>query len=283
MSRGTKLAPRREEKTHDGSDESLAPKAAAKRKPSVPPALPSVNLLSPWAFERLAVRRLRIRFVAGGVALVLLAAALWGFQAMRVADAESLLTIEHAETARLAEKTKELQPVKTYLAGVEQQKATVSGAMGTEIYFSKVLAAMRDAAPPGVVLDSIVVTLAPAPTTPVAAAPSPDSGQESGEEDGAPAPAPTAPATPSLCPGPDPFQTRRVVACIELSGSAGSRAEVGAFVVALGADDSFVEPFISTTTTADAARVTFSGSVGLSEKVFSGRYAELETWLTGKE
>ena len=39
------------------------------------------------------------------------------------------------------------------------------------------------------------------------------------------------------------------------------------------AGDLFVEPFISTTTTGDSDPVTFSGSVGLSEKVYSHRYA----------
>lgn len=221
-------------------------------------ALPSVNLLSPWAFERIAVRRLRTRFAIGCVVLISVVAAARGLQTMRVADAESLLAVEDAETSRLTERTNVLQPVKTYIAGVEQQKVTVSETMATEIYFSDVLESMSEAVPPGAVLDSLVVTLAP------------------------PAPTPATAAVSSPCPGPDPFQTRVVVGCITLSGSAGSRSEVGAFVVALGTDDSFVEPFIATTTTADSAKVAFSGSVGLSEKVFSARYAHLDQLLAGK-
>lgn len=246
--------------------------AEAQPKRQAAAVLPSVNLLSPWAFERIAVRRLRFRFVISCLLLIAVAAAAWGFQAVRVADAESLLTIENAETSRLTDRTNVLQPVKAYIAGVEQQKLTVSKAMMSEIYFSDVLESMSDAAPNGVVLDSLVVTLAPPAPAPV---PAPT---ESTAEDPATAP-PARLMVPSPCPGPDPFQTRPVVGCITLSGMAASRADVGAFVVALGQDDSFVEPFISTTTTADAAKVTFSGSVGLSERVFSTRYAKLDQLL----
>nr|MCW2728356.1 type pilus assembly protein PilM [Aeromicrobium sp.] len=252
-----------------------APLAEAKRKHGAQ-VLPSVNLLSPWAFERIAVRQLRTRFAISCLMVVSAAVAAWGLQSMRIADAEDLLTVENAETSRLTERTNVLQPVRTFIAGVEQQKVTVSEAMASEIYFSNVLDSMSEAVPAGAVLDSLVVTLAPPPPAPV---PAP---AEEGSEEDSPTPAPAVPAVASPCPGPDPFQTLPVVGCITLSGSAGSRAEVGAFVVALGADESFVEPFISTTTTADAAKVTFSGSVGLSEKVFSARYAALEQMLVGK-
>ena len=46
-------------------------------------------------------------------------------------------------------------------------------------------------------------------------------------------------------------------------------------------DRLFVEPFISTTTTSDGDVVTFTGSVGLSEKAFSKRYADMEKLLAG--
>jgi len=49
----------------------------------------------------------------------------------------------------------------------------------------------------------------------------------------------------------------------------------------LGDSALFVEPFISTTTTADGEKVIFTGSVGLSEQVFSNRYADLKRLLEG--
>lgn len=217
------------------------------------PALPTVNLLSPSAFERIAVRRLRRRLVAAGVALVLLVAAGWTAQHLRVGQAEDLLAVEQAETTRLTAETRALAPVRAFVSGVLQQQATVDATMAREIYFSRVVDGLRAATPSAARLDSVAVTLAPEP---VPAA------------DGA-----AAVPTVSPCPGPDPFSTRTVVGCVVLSGTADSRAVVSDLVIALGGSRLFVEPFVSTTTTADSAEVTFSGSVGLSERVFSGRYA----------
>jgi hypothetical protein len=127
--------------------------------------------------------------------------------------------------------------------------------MAQEIYFSKVLAGLRAASPIGSSMQSISVTIAPA------AAP----GASTGTPDG------------SVCPGPDPFRTETIVGCVTLSGTAVSRAEVGELVTNLGSSELFVEPFISTTTTGDAQTVSFSGSVGLSEKVYSHRYGPVPT------
>lgn len=226
---------------------------------SEPVRLPSVNLLSPWVFEAIALRRLRRRFLIAGVALLLLVAGAWTGQHLRVLQAEKALEVEQAETARLTAETEELGPVRNFVSGVERQVLTVKQTMATEIYFSRVFQGLQRDTPAGAQINSLQVTLAP-PPAPVA------EGQ---------APIPVV----SACPGPDPFNTLVVVGCITISGSADSRKDVGDLVIALGADDLFVEPFISTTTTADDSEVTFSGSVGLSEKVFSGRYADLEALL----
>lgn len=256
-----------------------APKSKTpKSRGTAQPTLPVVNLLSPSAFERLATRRLRMRFLAGGAALVVLVVAAWAVQHLRVGEAEQLLTVERAETTRLTEETKALLPVRAFVSGVELQKTTVSETMANEIYFSTVMAGLQDAAPSGVELDSVAVTLAPPPAA-AAPAPAPTEAEGTEEADSAAAPAPEAVPTVSPCPGPDPFNTRVVVGCITLSGTASSRAEVGDLVINLGKDALFVEPFISTTTTADTSLVSFSGSVGLSEKVFSKRYANLDKLL----
>lgn len=226
------------------------------------PGLPSVNLLSPSAFERMATRRLRQRFVAAGVVLVLVVVGAWAVQHLRVDEAEQMLAVEKAETGRLTAETQALAPVRAYVTGVAAQKVTVQEAMAREIYFSEVLEGLEDSTPSGASLLSLGITLALDSAVP-GAEPS------------------TAPAV-SPCPGPDPFNTRTVVGCVTLSGTAASRAEVGELVISLGKDKLFVEPFISTTTTADAAEVSFSGSVGLSEKVFSRRYENLDTLLAGE-
>jgi len=228
------------------------------------PGLPSVNLLSQSEFDRMAVRRLRKRFVAGGVALVLLVGAGWFVQHMRVNDAQKLVAVEQAQTSRLSSQTQTLTTIKTFVTGVAAQKATVSTTMAREIYFSKVLAGLRAATPSGTSMQSISVTLAP-------------------DAVGTTAPAAGAPATAgaSVCPGPDPFQTETIIGCVTLSGTAVSRAQVGELVTNLGSMGLFVEPFVSTTTTGDTeASVTFSGSVGLSEKVYSHRYAPASATAT---
>jgi hypothetical protein len=216
------------------------------------PGLPTVNLLSPSAFDRLAARRLRHRFAAGGLVLVTAVGAGWGAQHVRVAEARKVVAVEQAQTHRLSSENQALAPVRAFVSGVAVQERTVQGAMAPEIYFSEVLDGVRAATPSGASLESLSVTLA-GPTD-----------QTTGAGGGG----------GSACPGPDPFDTKTVVGCVTLSGTAASRSEVGTLVISLGDSDLFVEPFISTTTTADAARVTFSGSVGLSRKVYSKRYAD---------
>lgn len=238
-------------------------KARGKNKNQAP-GLPTVNILSPWVFERLAIRRLRRRFALGAFVLVLVIAAAWSAQHLRIRQAQQVLDVESAETTRLTAQTNELAPVRAFVTGIDQQKKTVQDTMTSEIYFSRVLEGIQRDAPLGAVVTSLQVTLAPAAAVPAAAA---------GE------PAEAAVPVVSPCPGPDPFNTKVVVGCITISGSAATRADVGAFVIALGDDELFVEPFISTTTTADGSEVTFSGSVGLSEKVYSGRYADLDKLL----
>jgi hypothetical protein len=217
------------------------------------PGLPTVNLLSQSDLDRIAVRRLRRRFVAGGVAVAVLIGAGWFVQHQRVNDAEKLVTVEQAETARLSEQAQELTEIKVFVAGVEGQQQTVAATMAQEIYFSDVLSGIRSASPIGSTLQSISVTLAPA----AGAAASTTGGSTAGA---------------SVCPGPDPFQTETVVGCVTLAGTAVSRAAVGELVTRLGSIGLFVEPFISTTTTGDAQAVTFGGSVGLSEEAYSRRY-----------
>ena len=221
-----------------------------RRTPAVVPTMPSVNLLSQSEFDRRAVRRLRHRFLAGGVVMLLLVAGAWTVQHLRVGEAEKRVAVEQAETSRLVAETQVLAPVRAFVTGVAQQQQTVATAMAEEIYFSEVLDGIRDATPAGADLATVSVTLVPqtAPEDPAAAA--------------------------NPCPGPDPFNTRVVVGCVQLTGTASSRAEVGQMVIALGDSGLFVEPFISTTTTDEEKVLVFSGSVGLSEKVYSGRYAE---------
>lgn len=244
------------------------------------PVVPTVNLLSPWVFDALATRRLRRSFAVAAALLALLVGAGWAVQELRIRQAEQVLTVEQAETARLTAEANELAPVRVYVATVEGQKGTVAQTMANEVLTSRILAALREATPAGATMTSVAVTVSPPPPPP-APAPAPESTAD-GEAAETPAPAPVPVPVESPCPGPDPFNTRTVVGCVTLSGTADSRATVGAFVIRLGGERLFVEPFINTTTTAEGDEVSFTGSVGLAEKAVSGRYADLDA-LLGEE
>lgn len=235
-------------------------------------ALPAVNLLSPWSFEAISTRRLRQRFSVACLALALVVAAAWGVQHVRVTQAEQELRVEQAQAQLLTAETGALAPVKAFVASVEQQKATVQETMAREIYFSRLLDALQAATPSGAKVDSAIVALSPEPPPAPAATTDPEAGA------GATPPEPVV-DVPSPCPGPDPFNTLAVVGCVTLSGSAQSRRSVGDLVIGLGDSKLFVEPFISATTSADGTGVTFTGSVGLSERVFTNRYADLDELL----
>jgi Tfp pilus assembly protein PilN len=238
----------------------------AARKNQLVPVLPSVNILSPWVFERMAISRLRRLFALAGVVLMMLVAAGWVVQGLRIDQAEKVLAVEEAETARLSVETNQLTPVKSYVATVGQQQLSVQNNMAAEIYFSRVLEEFQNATPFAANVESISIAL------------DPNAGSVALGQ--APAVGETIPVE-SPCPGPDPFNTKLVIGCITLSGSAASRADVGELVINLGNEELFVEPFISTTTAGDGTGVTFSGSVGLSDKVYSRRYADLEKLLKG--
>jgi hypothetical protein len=235
------------------------------------PVLPSVNLLSPWSFEALLTRRLRQRFTVGCLALVLVVAAIWGVQHLRISQAQDELTAAEAASGPLTAETRSLAPVATLVAEVGAQKATVQETMAQEIYFSSVLDALQAATPSGAHVESAIVALNPVAPPVLATAPEADTSSA--------APEVAVVVEPSLCPGPDPFNTLLVVGCVTLSGSAENRRAVGDLVIGLGDSALFVDPFITTTTSADETGVTFTGSVGLSEKVFSGRYDDLATLL----
>lgn len=268
-----------------GHDRTAA-SGAATPAPADPAGPASVDLLSPWVHDALRVRALRFRFAWAGLAMVVLVAAAWGGQQLRLAEARADLRGEEAVGTSLDRAIADLAPVERYVAAVRAQGGLVGAAMFTEIEFSQVLKTLAQVRPRGTDLDAVSLTL-PAPGAPAA-------------DGAAPAATGTLPATPSLpaddavdpvvlgrgiaaaCPGPDPFATLAIVGCVTLSGTAPDRRVVAELVRRLDREELFVEPFVSTTTTADDEPVTFSGSVGLSPLVFSGRYDALLLDLFGE-
>ncbi len=248
----------------------------------------AVNLLSPAFLEDLAVIRLRSKMALGVGLVLLLVVSGWAFQVLSLRSAEATLAGEEAAAAARQAQITELAPVRSYVEGVRGRATAVETTMSTDISFSQSLLSLVRAAPTGITIDSVAVTVlttdqAAAASGVVAAAPEPTTTDGT---DGAEVPAPAVADDPtrglsgSGCPGPDPFAAKPSVGCLIISGTATDRRTVGQLVQRLAQQDLFVEPFISTTTTdaADPAggdSLSFSGTVGLTPLVFSGRYDDL--------
>jgi Tfp pilus assembly protein PilN len=230
----------------------------SRKKQAFPIGLPVVNLLSPSVFEAMAARTMRRRFVAAAIVLALLVGGGWGIQHVRSVQAGKLLTVEQAETSRLTADTKELAPVSAYVAEVAKQKTVVKKAMANEALMSRVLDDLRAATPTGLRIDTANATIS-------GAQPAAKAGQSG--------------TATNVCPAPNPFVQQGSVGCVILAGTATSRAVVGQFVIKLGATGVFVAPYVTTTSTADGKRVTFSGSVSVSKRVYSNRYADIDALL----
>lgn len=232
--------------------------SAKSKKPGPPePARAgAVNLLSTWVLEENRVRTLRLRFLAGAVALAVLLALVWVGLHVKIKAEERSLEEQQSTAAQLRQQIADMAPVRTYGASIRNRDVMLSQAMASEVTFSRALDSLQGLLPAGTSIGTFTGTL-----TPLAA-------------DGTAAP---ADGGVSACPGPDPFGVTTVVACVELSGLAPSREAVSQLVLALSTDKQFVEPFISTTTTDDANVVAFSGSVGLDTKMLSGRFTPEDT------
>lgn len=224
-----------------------------------------VDLLSPWVHDRLRARRLSERFGLGLLALVLLLAAGWTYQRVALAQAEADLRGEKAAATTLQQQIADLGPVQQYVDGVDRRARTVQELMLTDVAFSDVLAALADATPGGASIDALAIDL---PTPAVVAGLLDAQGNVTDVDL-------SRGLLGASCPGPDPFATLVVVGCLTISGTAVDRSTVGRLVEELDRSKEFVEPFISTTTTTEGSGVTFTGSVALDPKVFSGRYDDL--------
>ena len=226
----------------------------------------SVNLLSPWVHEELRVRRWRQRFALGLLALVVVIAGAWSYERVVLAQVEADLRGEEATAESLQGRIADLAQVQTYVDGVARRARAVQQQMVTDVAFSQVLEALADATPAGARIESLSVDL----PTGVGVTIAPDG--TIGEV--------TRGLVAAGCPGPDPFAVLEVIGCVTLSGTAADRSTVGRLVIELAAAKEFSEPFITTTTTDEGSSVTFSGSVALTPKVFSGRYDDRAS-LTG--
>ena len=251
--------------------------AEAPAQPAAYVGRTSVNLLSPWVREGLRVRALRKRFTYALLALVVAAGGAWAFHQLLLREASAELRGEQAVGTALQDRIADLSPVSGYVADVRTRSQEVRDTMWTEVSHARVLDTLVGLAPAGTTFESTTLALpVPGAVDPAATTPDPAAAESAAE--GAEAVDPEddpARGLAATCPGPDPFATETVVACLELTGTAPSRRVVADLVQALAAEKLFVEPFITTTTTDEAATVSFTGSVGVDPRAFTGRYDDL--------
>jgi Tfp pilus assembly protein PilN len=216
----------------------------------------AVNLLSPWVLDELRVRRLRKRFLLGALALAVVVAGTWSYLRLDLSRDRQGLRDDEAVGAGLSQQIGDLADVKQYVANITVRAGDVEDTMSRQLGFADVMRSIEGALPPGASVDTVEVTV---PTDPQ-------------EID------PAAPPLAAACPGADPFGARPVVACLSLTGTAASRAEVSDLLQALAEVDVFVEPFVSATSTGDADvdGVRFEGTLGLDAAAYTGRFADVD-------
>lgn len=238
--------------------------------------VPAVNLLSPWVLEEIKVRELRGRFIYAAVIVLAVVAMVWSYERIELRSAQSELEATQTRTAVLERDIDRLAPVRSYVEGVNAQAADVQQIMRAEVSFAQALEAMRRATPAGITLDSVSVSLLSGGAVAEGAETVTDAAAElvvTDPDD------PTRGLSGAGCPGPDPFATTVSIGCLTISGTALDRESVGRLVTGLAAKDAFDEPFIATTTTEEEKTVTFSGTVGITPAVFTGRYDDLAVRL----
>lgn len=262
------------------------------------PRLPQVNLLSPDTLAHLAVRQVKRRLVAAGLVGVVLVAGGWGAATWRLSSAKSDLAAEQALTPPLQSQLAELDPVARFVSGLDARKQAASKAMAAEVLFSEALIDINKRLPKGVELVNMSVTLTPSAVSAVAPAVSPltkagiDANGNNTTKTQPPAAnnasSTLAASTPSTaasavqCARPDPFKPAPIIGCVTISGTAPSREAVGKLVENLKSAKIYADPFVATTAVNGATgqrSVQFSGSVGVTGEIVSGRYADL-SWLS---
>lgn len=239
-------------KKKSGEDEAKqSRKEKALKAPTGPftPTGAQVNLLPAEVVELVAVQALKRRLVIVAVAMIGLFAALYVGQFARITAANNDLAEANAKSATLSRQLADLASVKRFYADVENNQKTIMTTMQNEVLYSKVLSSLTKVTPNGIRLTNVNIASVGA-TAP-------------GEAAGTP------------CPGPDPFNPVASVGCVTITGTASSRDAIGTFLTNVDRDDFFASPYVSATTADDKGQVSFSATVGLTDRVYPHRYNDV--------
>jgi hypothetical protein len=217
------------------------------------PTAPDVNLLPPHVFDAVQAKRAQRQLAMAAGVLVLVVAGAYAAQTAQIMAANNALDVETEQSAVLDAQVRDLNPVKVFYAGVDAQKATVKTTMARELYFSDVTLELAKNRPAGVNIETMTVSVAS------------DAGSSS--------------SPGSVCPAANPFKPVPMVTCVQFTGTAAGREDVALFLVNLNNSSKFANVYVPVTDSGDGKAVTFNGSVGITAKFFSNRYANDEYLL----
>jgi hypothetical protein len=216
--------------------------------PPFEPTLPRVNLLPASVPTTISLRKVRRRFIAAGIVLLLGAGGFWYVQGNQIIEAETRLAQSRAETTALQTKVTAMAPVKEFYTQLSQQQELVATTFAAQARTEDILQRMRAAAQEAsgggraISITSISIQYSGIPT-------------------------PGGPL--NICSASDPFSADIAVGCLNFTATAANREQVVRLLSLMEADSTFVGPYITGTTAAEGVEqaeviVTFSGTAGLS-------------------
>ena len=221
------------------------------------PTMPDVNLLPPRVFDAVAARKARHRLAITGGALVLAVVGAYVGQTAQIMVANTALKAELSKSAALQKQVTTLTPIKVFYAGVATQKASLQKTMAHELYFSEVATELSKSRPAGVTVDTLTAAVSEADATTGAS------------------------ASASGCPAQNPFTPATIVTCVQFTGTSPKRENVAVFIQNLLNNPKFANVYIPVTDSGEDKPLTFTGSVGITEKFYSRRYADDAYLLKG--
>lgn len=208
--------------------------------------MPRVNLLPPEIAEKAALRKAQLAMGGVGLAAVAVVGVLTMNASAKVSDAEQAKAEAVATGAKLQTDVRALQNVRDVYAQVDSARATIAGAMSTEVLWSSYLHDLTLTIPENVWLTTYTVALT-------------QSGQ------GAPA---AVAAGPVLEPG---------LGTITIAGTAFDHDDVASWLESLAKQKGYANPYFTQSTEAmigSRTVVNFTSTVNVTPAALANRYAK---------
>lgn len=232
-----------------------------------PKALPKTNLL-PQKYVKAAEKRARLtQLVTAVVSAAALLAVLFLAQSGQIALANSNLTQVQGQLSTVTAQANDpsLTGAAEFYAEVSSMVDTARTAMAPEVLYSHLITALSADTPSGISWATVAINT----NNPNAA---------STNSTTSPTSSSTGTATAASCPGGDPFHTAPTIGCVNFTGTASTGSQVNDLLSRLTKDRAvFVTPFISQTgsgsSTGSGGKTSFTGTVNITPKVMSNRYA----------